>query len=546
METNQRKLVLIALDGATFDLIDPWIDQGLLPTFKDIKNEGCSGELKSVLPPLTYPAWATVITGTNPGSHGIFDFMKRRPNSFDMLPVNSTSRSGKSLWKILNERGHKTGVVNIPNNYPFDELDGFVLPWMDASGFGHLTYPPELQKELRDNVGDYVVTVMEADKISSKENLAKNVLYMLKNRMATLEYLLRNKEWDFFAGMFSATDIAQHYFWDKLETTDLDENLILAVYKSIDGFLRNLIRNICPQVPVIIISDHGFGPLRRFINLNAWLQDNGYLTFRKSGLLSRCIKTIFDLSKQHLSHQLKGYLKRIFPELRNKAEGRLLKSYIQWDKTLAYSLGAYGSIYLNLAEREPEGIIESEDDYNRLVQEIIDQLHQLRDPLTKDCVVKNAYRGDQVFSGENTPSAPDILIEWNDGYHCDQRFISRSKEIFADTYFYECSDLEYTGSHRVEGIFLARGPQFKKNHVISEASLLDIPPTILYLMGVDIPDYFEGNVLADSIRSDILVTSPLSFARDNSHSSRSSLEVQYTEKEQEVIKSRLRGLGYIE
>ena len=130
--SSNKKVFLLGLDGATFDLMKPWMKEGLLPNFSRLLKEGCHGGLESIMPPLTTPAWASFMTGKNPGKHGIFDFAERKPGSYDIQWVTSLSRRGRSLWKIISSHDKQVVVINIPNNYPLEEVNGYMVAWMDA------------------------------------------------------------------------------------------------------------------------------------------------------------------------------------------------------------------------------------------------------------------------------------------------------------------------------------------------------------------------------------------------------------------------------
>jgi len=160
MQGTQEKVFVIGLDGATFDIVEPWVKQGLLPTLGRFMQNGVSGDLRSVIHPLTAPAWTSFMTGKNPGKHGVFDFIVRKEKSYDVRLVDSNIRDQNTLWKILSERNLRVGVMNIPLNYPPQPVNGWLISWMDAPGTGStFTYPKSLYEEIRREVGEYVITV---------------------------------------------------------------------------------------------------------------------------------------------------------------------------------------------------------------------------------------------------------------------------------------------------------------------------------------------------------------------------------------------------
>ena len=155
-----NRCILLGLDGATYDLLDPWMDAGLLPNLKDLLARGAKGVLRSTDPPTTPPAWTSVLTGVNPGKHGIFDFR----DSFHRDPrrplVSSRSMKAPRIWQILNAAGLRTAIMNVPITFPPEPLDGFMISgMMTPNDEADYTYPSELKARLDGMVGHYVVDV---------------------------------------------------------------------------------------------------------------------------------------------------------------------------------------------------------------------------------------------------------------------------------------------------------------------------------------------------------------------------------------------------
>jgi predicted AlkP superfamily phosphohydrolase/phosphomutase len=286
----RKKVFLVGLDGATFNLIIPWVEEGILPNFSRILKEGCYGQLESTLPPLTTPAWASFMTGKNPGKHGIFDFAERKAGSYDIEWVTSRSRNGRSLWKIVNSHGGQVVAINIPNNYPLEKVDGCMVAWMDAPGTkAGYTYPPSLVDEIEKTIGGYIITILDWKENEDPEVFRSNLHRMIDKRAELSFYLMENKPWDLFAVLFSATDIAQHCFWSYMDPLHPSYNMtdaakfgetIKEVYVHIDRVLGDFESRLGKDTLLMLMSDHGFGPLRYVINLNRWLEQQGWLRFK--------------------------------------------------------------------------------------------------------------------------------------------------------------------------------------------------------------------------------------------------------------------------
>jgi predicted AlkP superfamily phosphohydrolase/phosphomutase len=145
-----RKLLIVGLDGATWDIVKPWADSGELPLFNRLMAEGSWGPLRSVTPNLTPPGWTTAFTGVNPGKHGIFDFFALDPGADTPRVVSSVDRKAPALWEILGAAGCKVGVFNVPSTYPADKVPGFFITGMGTPGLtGPWVHPEAESADLR-------------------------------------------------------------------------------------------------------------------------------------------------------------------------------------------------------------------------------------------------------------------------------------------------------------------------------------------------------------------------------------------------------------
>ncbi|MBW2173061.1 MAG: alkaline phosphatase family protein [Deltaproteobacteria bacterium] len=568
----KHKVFVLGLDGATLDLIKPWVEQMELPNFARLMAQGCHGNLESVLPPLTTPAWASFATGKNPGKHGIFDFAKRKPESYDIEWNTSLSRKGKSLWNIVSSQGGNVVVVNIPNNYPLEPVNGSMVAWMDAPGkTDGYTYPRELAKEIEQNVGDYIITILDWKENEDLARFQSNLHRMIDKRAELTFYLMENKPWDFFAVLFSATDIAQHCFWSFMDPShplynrdDAERfgDTILETYRHIDRILGEIQDRLPDDATLILMSDHGAGPLRSVVNLNKWLEENGWLTFTNStnsgaskGLHSlsksfvrSALSKSLSLLKRHLSTNSRSRLKSLFPGVRDKLEGVMFSSLIDWEKTKAYSLGSYGNIYINLRDREPGGVVSEGEEYEMLRDAISSRLMKLTDPVTGQGVVKKVFRREEIYNGSCVFQAADLLVQWDDaGYHSVQRFGKQEDTVFTDQLHLHLTNMRFTGHHRMEGTFASVGKGVKQDSVIEGARIIDVAPTVLYLLGLPIPSDMDGRVLEDAFRPEYLAENPIGFTEaPGGVESASEDFAGYSADEADKIAERLRNLGYID
>ena len=215
--SKKARVFIVGLDGATFDLILPWIREGRLPSLSHMMENGVYGELKSTIPILTPAAWSSFMTGKNPGKHGIVGFFTREKEGYSVKVVNSTDRSAREIWTILSENGKKVGIVNVPLTYPPKSVNGFMITgMMTPPKSDNFTYPTLLKEEVEKVIGgstlDPLLTSLE------REDVFINELFGSTEKLAKISLLLIEKqELDLFMVVFNGTDYIQHRFWKYID-----------------------------------------------------------------------------------------------------------------------------------------------------------------------------------------------------------------------------------------------------------------------------------------------------------------------------------------
>lgn len=549
------RIFVIGLDGATFDLITPWVAEGRLPHLASLLDNGTHGELSSTIHPLTAAAWTSFMTGKNPGKHGVYDFITRVPGSYDIQLVNSRTRDPETLWRILGSHGKQVGVINIPLNYPPEPINGFLVSWMDAPGTqSRYTHPPELAAELKVALGEYCLTV---NFNSTLDQYAKDLFAMVDNRAAAITYLMENKPWDLFVSLFSATDFVQHAFWKYMDEThphyDVEGavkygTVIRDIYEKIDEKIGSLLARLDEKDVVIIMSDHGAGPLKGVVNLNRWLQMQGLLQFSEgtgaafSGILLKVLTRV----KAAIPVTVKDFIKQRLPSLRDRMESHLFLSYLDWPRTQAFALGAYGNIWINLKGREPQGVVAPGGEYETLMNQIERGLMALS--FNGELMVEKVHRKHEIYSGPYLERAPDLVVQWKDyAYHSRQRFGESETQLFQNEQTMPMAKMEMNGFHRMNGVFIAKGPGIAPGKKIDGASIMDVAPTILYLMGLPIPESMDGKVLNEIFEAGVMASKPLVRQSETEETGVAApVATPYSEDEEEMIRQRLKALGYLE
>lgn len=554
---KRQRVLIIGLDGATFDLLQPWAEAGKLPQFRSLMQQGTWGELRTVVPPITGPAWTSFLTGKNPGKHGIYDFMRLAPGTYDVQPVNTTMRSGASLWSLLSQAGKRVGVLNVPAIYPPEEVNGVLVTGMMTPPHAPtFTHPPELGQSLEQALGGYDIWPAEVYHPQGRETQMVEALSRLT--LLTEEALIylqdQCADWDFFMTVFMATDVTQHFTWHFMDRKHKQypeqrehplRDAILRCYQEMDQVLGRLIARLDDETTLIVMSDHGFGSLEKYIYVNSWLLDSGFMHLKRSAqtrLKHLLYKsgfapiTIYQmLFKLGLGRQVGSTIRTRKQSVRRGLSTFFLSfEDVDWSRTRAYSLGNVGPIYVNLEGREPHGIVKPGADYDRLLDELEAAIQEWRNPETGQPISGQVYRRDELFNGSQAHRAPDLFFVPDD----------LSYQAFGDYQFPYHRLMgrahDRTGGHRMNGIFMAKGPTIVPGQHLSKASIMDIAPTTLALLGVPIPRDMDGRVLEEMFLADALP--PITYTDTDEQS---ASDIGLSADEEEMVRTHLEGLGYL-
>jgi len=535
----KRKILFIGIDGAPFDLVMKWAEQGELPNIRHLLDKGAFGELKSVLD-ITPPAWSSIYTGKNAGKHGIFDFMHRKVGTYDFAPANSTMRDSEDIWETLSKHGLKVGVVNAPLTFPVRPVNGFLISGFLTPGKGaDYTYPASLKSEIR-NLAPlfHPSSANELTLNLNKDAYMEDIAEELENLVKVSKYLMKKDDYDFFAVFISETDHVQHWFWENMRNKggtsegpkDKYSDVILNTYRTTDSIVGELLEGLDDDTTVVLVSDHGGTHLGRFFQTNYFLHSIGMLNF----------KTDFKSTLKQALYE-RGITQKLYQFLRSKQLfllHYLLKpitltvSDIDWERTAAYSSG-YGQIYLNVRGRESRGIVPK-----RRVDEIrnfiLEKLNEIRDPESGKNPIEAVYRREEIFSGPHLDEAPDILLVLSEGYEAFP-WSSIADRLFTES-------VNRSGTHTTHGIIIMSGKNIRTER-LDGATVLDVAPTILGIMNVPIPSDFDGHVLKNALSPEFLELNPIQFSKAEQKELRQEYEL--TKEEQEKIEENLRSLGYI-
>lgn len=563
------RVLIIGLDGATFDVIAPWASEGLLPTFASLMKEGSWGPLRSIIPPYSLGAWSTLATGKNPGKHGVLDFWQRDFNGYGFRLQNASSRVGDCVWRILSRRGRKVIVLNVPMTYPPEKVNGVMVSGMDTPGMdAPYTFPRRLKQELEKSTAGYMI--MPNDWLQMRRNrpdLAKAELFReIEVRFSAARYLMERHPWDFAMFVSTATDGAAHFFWKYFDPEhplydagDAEKyaTTILEVYQRVDAQIGRMLADLPDDAAVILVSDHGNGGIGAVaLHLNLWLQQQGLLGFRKGTpelSASSLLISAFQRSKEALydvlPFQRLERLRRLFPDvLRRRLTAKTFFPDIDWCRTKAYSEEFRGHIWVNLRTRDPQGIVRPGEEYETIRDMIVEGLSQLQHPRLGGSLLSGVYRREELYHGPFVTTFPDLLLESSTA-ELFRRHDRRDRTVppLRVVTVAELQQAKTTGGHLLDGIFVAWGKAIKKGVRIQNATLMDVVPTTLYMLGEPIPEGMDGRVLTELFRTSFLSDRPPTWTAggEDTGPDEEGAEQVYSDEEAERVKERLEGLGYL-
>ncbi len=537
-----RRLMVIGLDGATFRVLEPFAKEGIMPFLGSMLARGSRAVLRSTDPPYTGPGWSSFMTGTNPGKHSHYDAQRRTLDFKGLEPVGYHTLAGTTLWDLAAEAGIRIVLLNMPMSYPPPSLNGIVIAGaLTPPGTVRYASPESLVQEIEREFGRYALDVSWASfDPSHRRALLDDIERMLDQHERVFLWALARQRWDLAVVVFVTPDRIQHGLWHCLGVDgpvapgdEPTRDRIHAIFARLDSAVKRLVDAAGPDANVVIMSDHGFGPLKARVDLNNLLADFGLFAF-KGG--RRLVDTVgkrlhaMGLRRSHLATALRtlgasgGFVDRL--EGGNRLQGA--GSVTDWGRTKAFCLMTNG-IFVNLAGREPEGIV-SPRDYEALRDEIIERLGDVRDPHSGQRIIFRAQRREEVYSGPYLEYAPDVVItEFDERYHFHFFPYSHYTRAFNPPG-------RATGNHAYEGILLGAGPDLRTGPM-PQARIVDVMPTLCALLGLEIPAEVDGRVLEGFVRAPCV---PTSATRGVSARRRG-----LAPGEQEALERRLRGLGYL-
>jgi predicted AlkP superfamily phosphohydrolase/phosphomutase len=456
-----RKVLILGLDCAPPDIVfDRW--RGELRNLGSLMEEGIYGELESTIPPITVPAWTSMMTGKSPGTLGFYGFRNRADHSYNgMVFANSQYVKEETVWDILSRERRRSIVIGVPQTYPPKPLNGcLITSFLTPDTTCQYTYPPELKGEVEALVGEYILDV-DNFRTEEKDRLLAQIYEMTERRFRAAKHLVATRPWDFCIVVEIGLDRMHHGFWKffdkshrKYEPGSKYESVVKDYYLYLDRQVGEILSLVGKETAVMVVSDHGAKRMDGGICINEWLMEKGYLTVEEKP-------------------------KEMVP---------LSRVTIDWDRTTAWGEGGYYCrLFLNVKGREPRGTIERSK-----YDEVRDRLKRELEGLTDE---KGNPMGTRVFKPEEiypvvNGIAPDLIV-----YFGDLSWRSVGSVGFGSVHTFENDTGPDEANHSQHGIFIMRAPEMDARGKVSGLHVMDVAPTVLNLLELKVPEDMEGKVI---------------------------------------------------
>jgi predicted AlkP superfamily phosphohydrolase/phosphomutase len=542
LPATAKRILIVGLDGATFDVLDPLMARGLMPQLATLVDSGVRGVLHSTTPPITPAAWTTFLTGKQPGLHGVLDFERYDPTT-NLLQFNSTMtvRHVRNLWTILSEVGLRVGSINVPMTYPAFPVNGFLISGFETPGRdGDFVYPRDLKPDILERWPDPTLRAKwRHGTLRGRRTFQANVDYVEKSfgqAVAMTRYCGDRFGWDVLMTVLKLVDNLQHKTWKYLDRrwSDRDPDrtrLVERAFHVLDNAIAEFVEYAKQhEASLWIVSDHGHGSLEGKVQPNLLLHQWGYLALREGSAQGAT-------RMRYLWDRFRGRTKK-FARVGDLSQD--LAVDLAKTRACVMHAGMAGFLYINLMGRQPNGIVKPAD-YEQLRDELrarfLGPECQALDPNGKRIpLFETVHKPEELYgcTRAEQPWMPDLMLMPHRSLAVVRRIRGRQAVQWLPYRRLE-------GTHRPEGVFIAAGPGIAKGGTVS-ATLADCAPTLLAALGLRVPADMQGRVIGE------MFSRPPRVEKESAPKSAAApAEADvYSERDLQRVTERLSNLGYLE
>jgi predicted AlkP superfamily phosphohydrolase/phosphomutase len=525
------RVLLVGWDGADWRILDPMLEEGMLPNLRSLIDRGAKGVLKSTVPNHSWAAWPSFLTGMEPSNHGVYDIFEKEVGGRRSLPVTYRSIKERTMLADLTAAGVPTVMTNLPLTFPPPRIEGKLVAGGVLPKRRPFTHPQGLAEEMHRAGVPFPINGMSWTTFRNRpEPFLAEARELTEARTRANLWLLDETDWRFASLIYVATDRVQHCL-DKYVAPDHPDFQSLSrqplaekvrdIYRLLDDGLGSILERAGHHDLVLFVSDHGFQSATRALHMDRLLERMGFLRFAASNAVFGPMQW----------GPMRAAARKVYDVLGLHGKVSLPQS-VNWQKTVAYtSVRSTGEgVSLNVAGREPEGIVDP-NEFEVIRGKVQDALASFVDPKTGKKPIARALRREDVFHGRFSETAPDILLEPAPLYS-----LTHARTPIEDADW-------LSGDHRMNGVIAAAGPHVRPDAFAEPAFLVDMAPTILAALGTSSPVKHDGQVLSALVGEEGQAAAARA-ATDSSSEDRDSSGLDDTEAEE--LEDHLRGLGYLE
>jgi len=555
-------MLLIGIDGADYRITRWLMQQGCLPNLAELACRGAWGPMRSTVPPVTPPAWTTIMTGKNPGKHGVFDFLAM--NEAERAVPVAARRRAATLFRGLSDMGYRVGTFNLPVTYPPEPLSAFQVAGFTAPQFSPaIAWPERAFELLRDAPADFASLLeLTAPGRDERQELQRRAeLVTLGTRL-----LLEHFPCDVYMTNFQVVDWAHHHALaremtpGKPESLDL-RGLVAHAYRAVDEQIGIILDEWATEgTYVMVVSDHGGALVDRVVNLEKLFLEAGLLAYKPADA-ERAVAIGRGRARARTAVGLWRWYKEAMPTFARLTApvARGLRPYVtsyqkslvvDWSCTLAAPWGLYGQVRFNVAGRDAEGIVRPED-VGALRTQVRELLLSVTDPVEGRPVYDEVLDGSQIYTGAYVAEGPDLVALAREERYLTVcgRMLEGDALPLIDVQEQIVAAVESRCDfHSYEAVFCVAGPGIEAGKRLPEHRLEDFAPTVLCLLAEGVPSDMDGRPILEAMSEELRKHKQVRFVAPwpaLGDGEQGTPHGVYTEAERDAMEERLRGLGYL-
>jgi predicted AlkP superfamily phosphohydrolase/phosphomutase len=490
------KVLFIGIDAGDKNLILQWAEAGYLPNFKKLLNNSAWGVTQSPIGLYVGAIWPSFYTGVSPAKHGRYCYRQLQPNSYDVQRISPRDVKAEPFWNALSRSGKRVAVIDVPKTFPSELKDGLhIVDWgaHDPDPAGFSVWPESMAPEIQKRFGSDSMHSCNAFRTTGEEfrGFRDALIERIEKKTQLDTYILEQGNWDCFLTVFSESHCAGHQCWhlhdkhhQKYDASLVDEagDPLKDVYQAIDTAIGKLIETAGSDTHIVVFASHGIGPQydATFMLDDILRRLEGKKPSQMKHKLAALVTPLWKLLPQRL-RKLAGPLRK--KARVNLGVDKVNPTPIQLARRKYFSIpnnDAYGGIRINLAGREPQGIIAPGEEYDALCKSLSEDLMEFINATSGEPLVNRVLRSADLYQGENAHLLPDLLVEWNRSAPVSEVYSPKTGAIHGE--YKKCR----TGDHKPEGLFFASGPSITPGQINEPISVMDLAPTIASLTGVEL------------------------------------------------------------